>query len=158
MVWYILGVIGVLIGALVILAIVSPRIFVRVIFRPFLMTFYSKRVHGLENLPIEGGYVVICNHVSFLDGILVQWFLPRNVRFVVDGSNFQHPIAEWVGNAFGTIFMMPNPKSIGRALKTARQGLIDGDVIGIFPEGGISRTGQLQAFKPGVKKILKGTD
>ena len=54
--------------------------------------------------------------------------------------------------------MTANPKSIGRALKAAREGLAAGDVIGIFPEGTITRTGQLQAFKPGLRNILKGTD
>ena len=158
MIGYILTTLAILFVGLILLAILSPRIFVRVIFRPFLVFFYRKRVHGLENLPKEKGCLVICNHVSWMDGILIQWILPRNVRFVVDGGNFQHPIANWVGRAFDTILMLPNPKSIGRALKTAREGLVNGDVIGIFPEGAISRTGQLQAFKPGLKKILKGTD
>ncbi|MEM8714980.1 MAG: AAA family ATPase, partial [Cyanobacteria bacterium P01_G01_bin.4] len=72
---------------------------------------------------------------DWLDGILLLWMIPRNVRFVVDGGNFGSGFAKWLAAAFDTILMVNNPKSIARALKTARQGLVDGDVIGIFPEG-----------------------
>ena len=157
-VWYALGALALLIVFAVVVAIVSPRLFVRGLVRPCLEVLYRKQIHNLENLPSEGGYVIVSNHISWIDGILLLWMMPRNVRFVVDGANFNGRIATYLAKAFDTILMMSNPKSIGRALKTARQGLIDGDVIGIFPEGTLSRTGQLQAFKPGVKKILKGTD
>lgn len=143
--------------SLLLLAIFNRRLFVRGPFRVILGLLYRKRVFGLENLP-ESGCVVVCNHVSYLDGILILWMLPRNVRFVVDGGNFPGKAGEWLAGAFDTILMHPNPKSIGRALKTAREGVKSGEVIGIFPEGTITRTGQLQAFRPGLTKILKGTD
>ena len=143
---------------LIVLAIASPRRFVRLPFAFLLPILYRKEVVGLENLPREGGCVVVCNHLTWIDGILILWLLPRNVRFVVDGRNFTTGIHKYLAAAFDTILMMPNPKSIGRALKTAREGVNEGEVIGIFPEGALSRTGQLQAFKPGVNKILKGTD
>ncbi len=142
----------------VVVAVVARRKFVRAPFRVLLSLLYRKRVFGLENLPTDTGCVVVSNHVSWIDGILILWMLPRNVRFVVDGENFGNPIARWLGGAFDTILMLNNPKSIGRALKTAREGIKSGDVIGIFPEGTITRTGQLQAFKPGLKHILKGTE
>jgi acyl-[acyl-carrier-protein]-phospholipid O-acyltransferase/long-chain-fatty-acid--[acyl-carrier-protein] ligase len=142
----------------VVAAMVSRRHFVRGVFQIGLHLFYRKRVIGLENLPRDKGCVVICNHVSWIDGILILWMLPRNVRFVVDGENFESPLGRYLGGAFDTLMMRANPKSIGRALKAARQGLKSGDVIGVFPEGTISRTGQLQGFKPGLKSILKSTD
>ena len=157
MVYVLYALLALLIGA-IILAFVSPRLFVRVTLRPLLTVLYRKEVHGLENLPAQGGVVVVSNHVSWIDGVLLLWMLPRNIRFVVDGGNFTGGLTKWLASAFDTILMMPNPKSIGRALKTGRQGLIDGDVIGIFPEGGITRSGQLLAFRPGVTKILKGTE
>ena len=148
----------VILAVIVVMAVVARRKLVRGPFRILLPLLYRKRVVGLENLPTEGGAVVISNHVSWIDGILILWMLPRNVRFVVDGSNFGGTVLRFLASAFDTILMMPNPKSIGRSLKEAREGLKSGDVIGIFPEGTLSRTGQLQGFKPGVKKILKGTD
>ena len=143
---------------IVVIGIINPRLLVRSVFRVILAALYRRRVYGLENLPRDSGCVVVCNHVSWIDGILILWMLPRNVRFVVDGGNFTNPITKYLANAFDTILMMPNPKSIGRALKAAREGAMAGDVIGIFPEGTITRSGQLQAFKPGLKKVLKGTE
>ena len=140
------------------LALMTRRTFVRLPFRIVLALLYRREVVGLENLPKTGGCVVICNHVSWLDGILILWMLPRNVRFVVDAGNFDTPFTRYLASAFDTILMKGNPKSIGRALKTAREGVQEGDVVGVFPEGGLSRTGQLKAFKPGLQKILRGTD
>ena len=153
-----LGIIAVLVVVAVATAILSPRIFVRAPFRVLLALLYRRRVVGLENFPREGGAVVVSNHVSWIDGILILWMLPRNVRFLVDGENFGSGFRRYQADAFDTILMKNNPKSIGRALKTAREGLIAGDVIGLFPEGTISRNGQLQAFKPGLRNIVKGTD
>ncbi|MCP4888208.1 AMP-binding protein [Rubripirellula sp.] len=135
-----------------------PRIFVRGPFRVLLAILYRREVKGLENLPKTGGCVVICNHISYIDGILILWMLPRNVRFIVDGGNFGNAFTRYLARAFDTILMFANPKSIGRALKTAREGVQAGEVIGLFPEGTITRTGQLQAFKPGLRNVLKGTD
>ncbi len=153
-----LAIAAVAVIAALLIAIISPRHFVRGPFRVLLGLLYRGRVVGLENLPREGGCVVVSNHVSWIDGILILWMLPRNVRFVVDGANFGNPFRRYLADAFDTILMTENPKSIGRALKSAREGLVAGDVIGVFPEGTISRTGQLQAFKPGLRHILKGTD
>ena len=141
--------------ALVILAVFWRRRFVRLVFRPLLGTLYRKRVIGAENLPASTGCVVVCNHISWIDGILILWMLPRNVRFIVDGGNFPGKFMEWVAGAFDTILMHANPKSIGRALKEGRKAIANGEVVGLFPEGTITRTGQLQAFKPGLTKILK---
>ncbi len=154
----VLAVVAALAVALLILAIVSPRKFVRLPFRILLPILYRKRIVGLENLPADQGCVVISNHVSWIDGILILWMLPRNVRFVVDGDNFKNPITNYLGNAFDTIYMSANVKSIGRALKAGREAVESGDVVGIFPEGTLSRTGQLQAFKGGISKIVKKTD
>ncbi|MFG0267250.1 MAG: 1-acyl-sn-glycerol-3-phosphate acyltransferase, partial [Rhodopirellula sp. JB055] len=147
-----------LLGIAILLAVFSPRLFVRGLFRPVLATLYRKRVVGLDKFPAEGGCLLVSNHMSWIDGILILWALPRNVRFVVDGTNFTSKIGDYLGRAFDTIFMMGGPKSIGRAIRDAREGLNNGDVIGIFPEGTITRTGQLQAFRPGMSKMLKNTN
>ena len=136
----------------------APRFTIRLPFTLLLPVLYRKQVVGIENMPKEQGCVVVSNHVSWIDGVLLLWMLPRNVRFVVDGGNFTNPIFKFLASSFDTILMSASPKSIGRALKTGRQGVQDGDLIGIFPEGTLTRTGQLQTFKPGYQKILKGTD
>ncbi len=150
--------VGLLLVASIALAVFCPRRLVRLPFQIILPLLYRKRIVGLENLPRDSGCVLVMNHVSWIDGVLVLWMLPRNVRFVVDGANFDYPVGRFMAAAFDTILMTANPKSIGRALKAAREGVIAGDAVGIFPEGTITRTGQLQAFKPGLRHILKGTD
>ncbi len=151
-------VIAVLIVGVVLLGIFQPRMLVRGFFRMVLGILYRRRVVGLENLPKDRGCLLVSNHVSWIDGVIILWMLPRNVRFVVDGANFSHPIANWMGSAFDTIYMMSGPKSIIQALRKAREAMEQGDVVGLFPEGTLTRTGQLQAFKLGLNKIVKDSD
>lgn len=142
---------------LVSFALLSARRFVRCIFRPILTLLYRREVIGGENLPDRGAVLVVCNHMSWIDGILLLWLLPRNIRFIVDGANFDMGFARWLAGAFDTILMFPGPKPIARALRAAREALIQGDCVGLFPEGTISRTGQLQGFRGGMEKVLRGT-
>ena len=102
----ILVIAAVLLVAAVVLAVVNPRRFVRIPFRVLLTLLYRREVIGLENFPREQGCVVVCNHLSWIDGILILWMLPRNVRFVVDGGNFNGGIAQYLAGAFDTIMML----------------------------------------------------
>ena len=157
--WQILlGIVVVGIVFLGLMLAIAPRFTVRLPFTLLLPILYRKQVVGLENVPKDQGCVIVANHVSWLDGVLLLWMLPRNIRFVVDGGNFKNPIFKFLASTFETILMSASPKSIGRALKTGREGIQAGDMIGIFPEGTLTRTGQLQTFKPGYQKMLKGTD
>jgi acyl-[acyl-carrier-protein]-phospholipid O-acyltransferase/long-chain-fatty-acid--[acyl-carrier-protein] ligase len=158
---------GLQIGALIVVVVVvvgvlaavfARRRFVRAPFRLLLPLLYRKQVVGLENLPRDGGCIVVCNHISWIDGILLLWMLPRNIRFVVDGANFKSPFARFLSDAFGTILMNSGPKAIGRALREASTGARQGDVIGLFPEGTISRTGQLQSFRRGALRIAESAE
>ncbi len=88
-------------AALVVLglmAIFARRTLVRGLFRIPLELFYGKEVFGLENLPKEGGYVIVSNHISWVDGVLLLWMLPRDVRFLVDGNNFNSRFARFLSN------------------------------------------------------------
>ncbi len=154
---------GVLIAAIVaavivLMAVFARRQLIRAPSRVLLALLYRKEVFGLQNLPENRGCVVVCNHISWIDGILLLWMLPRNVRFLVDGGNFGSRFSRFLSSAFDTILMTASRKSIGQALKTARQGAQAGDVIGLFPEGTISRTGQLQSFQRGFTNIARGAN
>lgn len=140
------------------MAIFCRRRLVRTLVKPILTLVYRNEIVGLANLPKSGGVVLACNHQSWIDGILILWLLPRNVRFVVDEGNFSSASRRWLANSFDSILMGSSPKSIARALIAARKALVENEVVGIFPEGTISRTGQLQAFKPGIRKMVKGTN
>ncbi len=117
---------------------------------------YRPKIVGLENIPKEGGVLFVSNHVSYLDGVFLYDSLPKNVRFFAH-SNFVPDILAGVARDTGLIRVLPGKKVV-QALKTAREALKNGDWLGIFPEGGITRTGQIKAFEPGFLSILKGAE
>jgi len=121
-------------------------------------TVYRIRVHGHGNLPERDGALLVANHVSWLDGILMLLTSSRPVRIVAFAGNFQNKWGRRLARLFGVIMIKPRPKAILTALKTARQALQNGELVCIFPEGRITRTGQLQAFRPGLMKILEAAD
>lgn len=135
-----------------------PIQFVWLVFWLFFKICYRVRTHGQENLPADGPVILAPNHVSWLDGFLVQLLTPRHVCTLVYAGNFEAGWIKRIGETWKAILISANPKSIIRALKQANQYLKDGEVVCVFPEGGISRNGQLQTFKPGIMKILKGVD
>lgn len=125
--------------------------------RSILRTIYRIRVVGMENWPTEGGAVLVGNHSTWIDGQLVLTIAPRRTRMIAWSGNFGGLFRKWIAWVADVILITGGPKSIMRGLKMANQAVKDGDVVGIFPEGGISRTGQLQSFKPGVMRIIRGT-
>ncbi len=120
--------------------------------------FYRIHLHDRQRLPAEGGVVLIPNHISWLDGVLLMMMTPRLVRTMVYSGNFQSRIMQVAARRWEAIMVGAGPKSIVRALKTAREAVQNGEVIGIFPEGGISRNGMTQSFRAGFLKIIEGTD
>jgi acyl-[acyl-carrier-protein]-phospholipid O-acyltransferase/long-chain-fatty-acid--[acyl-carrier-protein] ligase len=124
------------------------------------LTVYRVRVFGRENLPREGGALLVPNHVSWIDGFLLMLTSSRPIRMVAWATNLERrPWIKRLADLFGAIPIDPTkPKLIVTALRQARDALKDGELVCIFPEGGLSRTGQVQAFKPGVMRILEGAD
>ena len=123
-------------------------------------TIYRVRVFGRENLPREGGALLVPNHVSWVDGILLMLTSSRPIRMVAWATNLERrPWIKWLSSVFGAIPIDPlKPKMVVQALREARDALKAGELVCIFPEGGLSRTGQIQAFKPGMMRILEGTE
>ncbi len=107
-----IGLLVLLVGV-VYLAVFKPRTFVRGFMRPTLACLYKARVIGIENLPRTGGIVVVSNHVSWIDGVLLLWLLPRNIRFVVEAGNFESRIINYLGGAFDTIMMKTGRRRLG---------------------------------------------
>ncbi len=121
-----------------------------------LFAIYRPKVVGLDNIPTEGGAILVCNHVSLLDGPLLYSVCSRNIQYLAYG-----PMVPWMlegcARESKLIKIKPgNPKNIIKALREARETLCNGGLVGIFPEGGISRNGQMRHFEPGFLSILKG--
>ena len=122
-------------------------------------TVYRVRVYGLENIPKTGAAMITPNHVSFIDGIMLMMHIPRLTRFIVYADFVNNPKLNWLARIYEVIPIKADggPKSLIQSLRTAREALNAGSLVCIFPEGQLTRTGQLQAFQPGMLKILQGT-
>ena len=119
--------------------------------------FYRFMVTGDEHLPLAGAAIVVCNHVSYVDALLLMAASPRPMRFIMDHRIFAVPVLGWLFKLAGAIPVAPqaeNPGLYAAAFEAADRVLADGDLLCIFPEGGLTRNGDVQAFKPGLMKIL----
>jgi acyl-[acyl-carrier-protein]-phospholipid O-acyltransferase/long-chain-fatty-acid--[acyl-carrier-protein] ligase len=122
------------------------------------LLIYRIRVHGRDGLPPEGGAVLASNHVSWLDGFLLMMTSSRPVRAIAWVGSLENRWVRALADLHGVIPIDPaKPKSIVKALKTAREAVEHGELVAIFPEGGITRTGLTQAFRPGMLRIVEGT-
>jgi acyl-[acyl-carrier-protein]-phospholipid O-acyltransferase/long-chain-fatty-acid--[acyl-carrier-protein] ligase len=120
-------------------------------------TVYRIKVVGRENIPTKGGALLVSNHVSFVDGLLVLASTHRFVRFIMDKSISEVPVARWILRALRVIPISntESPKVMVTALREAGKALAEGHVVCIFAEGQISRTGQMLPFRPGMERILR---
>jgi 1-acyl-sn-glycerol-3-phosphate acyltransferase len=119
---------------------------------------YRFKVRGDENIPVQGPAILVCNHVSFVDAVLLMAASPRPIRFIMDHRIFQVPVLGWLFRLAKAIPIAPqreDPAVYDNAFKQARQVLADGDLLCIFPEGAITRDGELGEFKGGVMKVLE---
>ena len=123
----------------------------------FINLLYRVRPIGLENIPHSGPAVVVCNHVSYMDPILLSGAIRRPMRFVMYYKIFQIPLLR---------FFFENMKAIpiagaredndlmNMAFDKVDAELAAGNIVCIFPEGGITRDGEVQRFRPGIEKII----
>jgi 1-acyl-sn-glycerol-3-phosphate acyltransferase len=118
---------------------------------------YRFKVSGDEHIPTQGAAILVCNHVSFVDAVLLMAASPRPIRFIMDHRIFAIPVLGWLfklGKAIPIASQRDNPAIYEQAFAEARAVLTAGDLLAIFPEGGITRDGSLGEFKGGVMKIL----
>ncbi len=119
---------------------------------------YRFKVRGEENIPTTGPAILACNHVSFVDAVLLMAASPRPIRFIMDHRIFKIPVLGWLFKLAKAIPIAPraeDPEAYEAAFKAAAQVLKEGDLLAIFPEGGITKDGTLQEFKGGLMKILE---
>ena len=121
-------------------------------------SLYRIRTRGAERIPEQGPAVLVCNHVSFVDAVLIMGESPRPIRFVMDHRIFRIPLLNWFFRNAKAIAIAPakeDPGMLERANERIDAALADGDLVCIFPEGRITDTGELYPFKPGVRRIVE---
>ncbi|HUP91670.1 MAG TPA: lysophospholipid acyltransferase family protein, partial [Solimonas sp.] len=123
-------------------------------------TLYRIRLSGLENIPETGACVIVSNHVSFVDALIMGGNIRRPVRFVMYYKIFEIPVLNFI---FRTARAIPIAgKSENEALMLKAFDEIDaalraGDVVGLYPEGGLTADGEVQPFRPGIERIVERT-
>jgi 1-acyl-sn-glycerol-3-phosphate acyltransferase len=121
---------------------------------------YRLQKTGLERIPDEGPALIVCNHVSYVDALVISAACPRPIRWVMDYRIFRTPLLSFF---FRTARAIPiaagreNPEILERAYEGIAEALSEGELVGIFPEGRLTRDGEIGVFRDGVNRILERT-
>ena len=123
----------------------------------FTHTVYRIRIVGQEHIPFRGPALLVCNHISFVDGLLVGACVQRFIRFLIYRPYYEMKSVHWLLRLMKAIPVQGGrPKEVLKSLGRAREALRRGHVVCIFAEGAISRTGDLLPFKRGFERIIEG--
>lgn len=123
-------------------------------------TIYRVKYTNLERIPSEGGVLLVCNHISFMDALILAGSVRRPARFVMDSRIFKSPALGWFFRLSKTIPIAPqksDPQTYQQAFDTIASELEAGNVVCIFPEGKLTTDGEVDTFKRGVEMILQRT-
>jgi acyl-[acyl-carrier-protein]-phospholipid O-acyltransferase/long-chain-fatty-acid--[acyl-carrier-protein] ligase len=123
-------------------------------------TLYRLDVAGRERVPARGGALLVPNHVSMADAVLLIASLDRPVRFLMFKGSYDHPLVKPFAKILGVIPISSDqgPREMIHSLRRATQALQDGELVCIFPEGQMTRIGQMMPFRRGMERIIKGVD
>src|SRR5579862_3612853 len=139
---------------------VLPDFMIRLCLWLLAHTFYSIKVRGGENLPKRGPALLVCNHISYVDPFLIGACTQRFIRFLMYRRFYETRGVHWLAKLMGAIPIAADdpPRQVVESLREAQAGLKAGDLVCIFAEGAISRTGNLLRFRRGFERITKGMD
>jgi 1-acyl-sn-glycerol-3-phosphate acyltransferase len=135
-----------------------PEFLMRFLTWVFVNTMYRVKLRGLENIPDTGPALIVCNHVSFMDPLVIGGSVRRPVRFVMDHNIFKTPVLSFIFRTAHAIPIAPaheDPDALRRAFDQIDAELAAGEVVCIFPEGKLTRSGDMNEFKNGVERILE---
>lgn len=136
-----------------------PEFLMRFLSWVLVRVLYRMRPHGIEqHVPDEGAALIVCNHVSYMDALILSASVPRPIRFVMYYRIFNIPVMSWI---FRTAKAIPiagareDPELMRKAFDEIDAALAEGELVGIFPEGALTKDGQIAPFKSGVEHILE---
>jgi 1-acyl-sn-glycerol-3-phosphate acyltransferase len=134
-----------------------PEFLMRFLVWILIHTVYRVRVTGMHHIPDDGPVIVACNHVSFVDPLIIGGMIRRPVNFVMYYKIYRLPLLNFIfrtGKAIPIAGRAENPEILENAYRRMHDVLDAGDVLGIFPEGRITCDGEVQDFKAGIEKII----
>ena len=135
-----------------------PEFLMRFLIWILINTIYRVKKTGLENVPEDGACVVVCNHVSYVDALIIGGTVRRPIRFVMYHKIFKVPVLSFI---FRTAKAIPiaghkeDPELLNEAMYTIAEALDQGEVVCIFPEGKLTSDGEMNEFKSGIERILE---
>ncbi|MFA5191182.1 MAG: acyl-[ACP]--phospholipid O-acyltransferase [Verrucomicrobiia bacterium] len=126
----------------------------------FTRTVYRLRVLGRDNIPERGGALFVCNHLSFVDALLLNASTDRPIRFIMFKGIYDHPLIKPVARIMRAIPISSQlrPREMIKSLREASEAIKAGEVVCIFAEGQITRIGQLLPFRRGFERVMHGVD
>ena len=131
--------------------------YLRLISSLFSRLLYRIRVNGKKHIPQNGAALIVANHVSYIDALILMGLANRPIRFVMDKSLSELPVLKYFFRHAGVIPIC-SPKqcleTYNQAFDQIDEALNQGQLVCIFPEGRITRNGQVNEFRPGVERIL----
>lgn len=149
-----------LLNALVAVYIFSlvPEFLMRFLAWLLIHTIHRVSTVDVDRIPEEGAAVLVCNHVSYVDAIVILAASPRPIRFVMDHRIFRTPLLGFIFRTGKAIPIAPaheDPWLMEKAFVDVAQALHEGELVCIFPEGKLTRTGEMNAFRGGIAKIVE---
>lgn len=135
-----------------------PEFLMRLLVWLLTLLMYRIEVRGVrEHIPENGPALIVCNHVGYMDALLLGGAIARPVKFVMYDGFYRLPLLNWVFRAAGAIPIAgsrEDPALMQRAFERIDQALAEGEVVGFFPEGRLTHDGTIGSFRPGVERIL----
>jgi 1-acyl-sn-glycerol-3-phosphate acyltransferase len=135
-----------------------PEFLIRFLAWMLIHTIHRVKTVGIERIPEEGAAVLVCNHVSYVDAIVIGAASPRPIRFVMDHNVFRMPILGWIFRTAKAIPIAPakeDPWLMEKAYIDVAKALHEGELVCIFPEGKLTTTGEMNEFRGGIAKIVE---
>ncbi|MCK5707506.1 MAG: MFS transporter [Candidatus Aureabacteria bacterium] len=157
-IFLLLGILSVIVTAYIFMTL--PDSFVR--FCNWLMThtIYRIKIRGLDNVPKEGGALLVCNHVSYVDHMIISASIQRHIRYMMYRGFYNKPLLKPFCKMMKAIPVSLNdsPKTIIKSLQVAKKAVMEGNLVCIFAEGELTRTGNMLPFSRGFEYIMKDID
>ena len=136
----------------------TPEFLMRFMAWAYVKLMYRVKITGIEeHVPDEGPALLVCNHVSYMDALVISGAVPRPIRFVMYYRFFDIPVLRWIFRTAGAIpsaGSTDDPLRMDKAVAEVDAALAAGELVCIFPEGALTRDGQIAPFRRGIERIL----